>query len=56
MVLHNTKYTALVSTTVFVVTWVIDAAVTLSDPIAVLSTTAGYTAVLVVFVGENTVG
>ena len=45
MVLYNTKYTALVSTTVFVVTWGIDAAVTLSDPIAVLATTAGYAAV-----------
>jgi hypothetical protein len=56
MVLHNTKYTALVSTTVFVVTWGIGAALTLSDPISVLSTTAGYAAVLVVFVGTNTAG
>lgn len=55
MVLHNTKYTALVSTTVFVIAAGIMAAWKLDQPIAVLSTTAAYAAVLVVFVGTNTV-
>ncbi|KAF2191732.1 hypothetical protein K469DRAFT_555567 [Zopfia rhizophila CBS 207.26] len=54
MVLHNTTYTALISTSVFVTTWAVVAAWQLGDPINVLSTTAAYAAVLVVFVGTNT--
>ena len=54
MVLHNTKFTALISTTVFVLASGILAAWKLDQPIAVLSTTAAYAAVLVVFVGTNT--
>lgn len=54
MVLHNTKYTALISTSVFVIAAGVVAAWKLEQPIAVLSTTAAYAAVLVVFVGTNT--
>ncbi|KAF5649463.1 uncharacterized protein FTJAE_900 [Fusarium tjaetaba] len=51
MVLHNTLYTALVSTTVFVTVFGLMAAVYLTSLMDVMSTTAAYAAVLVVFVG-----
>lgn len=54
MVLHNTHYTALISTSVFVFVCGVLTAINLGDPISVLSTTAAYAAVLVVFVGTNT--
>jgi len=54
MVLHRTLYTALVSTTVFVVLFGVIMAVSLEKGIDVLSSTAAYSAVLVVFVGLNT--
>lgn len=55
MVLRPQVYTGLISTTAFVsvfgllMTWLLD------SPRSVLSTTAAYAAVLVVFVGTNTV-
>lgn len=56
MVLNNTKYTALVTTSVSVLLWGMATAWKLEGgPLAVLSTTAAYAAVLVVFVGTNTV-
>lgn len=54
MVLHNTLYTCLVSTTVFVAVFGIMMAYKLDDGKDVLSSTAAYAAVLVVFVGVNT--
>lgn len=53
MVLHNTKYTALVATSVSVVLCGMVTAWKLEQPHTVLSTTAAYAAVLVVFVGTN---
>jgi hypothetical protein len=54
MVLHNTLYTALVSTTVFVSVFGLLAAIYLSSHMEVMSATAAYAAVLVVFVGLTT--
>ena len=51
MVLHNTLYTALVSTTVFVLVFGSLMSALLEKPMDVLSGTAAYAAVLVVFVG-----
>ncbi|KAK1751312.1 hypothetical protein QBC47DRAFT_307927 [Echria macrotheca] len=51
MVLHNTLYTALVSTTVFVFVFGLMMSALLEKPMDVLSGTAAYAAVLVVFVG-----
>lgn len=51
IVLHNTLYTGLVSTTVFVGVFGIILAIYSDSPKDVLSGTAGYAAVLVVFVG-----
>lgn len=51
MVLRNRLYTTLVSATVFVVFFGIIMAWKVSDPKDVMSTTAAYAAVLVVFVG-----
>ncbi|RDW90039.1 uncharacterized protein DSM5745_01814 [Aspergillus mulundensis] len=54
MVLHNTRYTALVSTSVCVFGFGVLMANALEKPMDVLSSTAAYAAVLVVFVGTNT--
>jgi hypothetical protein len=54
MVLHHTLYTALVSTTVFVTVFGFIMAWSLEKESDVLSSTAVYAAVLVVFVGINT--
>lgn len=54
MVLHRTKYTALISTTVFVAFFGLIMARFLDRDMDVLSSTAAYAAVLVVFVGLNT--
>ena len=54
MVLHNTLYTGLVSTTVFVAIFGAVMALILPEPKEVMSGTAAYAAVLVVFVGLNT--
>ncbi|KIW11618.1 hypothetical protein PV08_10920 [Exophiala spinifera] len=54
MVLHNTLYTALVSTTVFVVIFGLFMALVLDKLMDVMSGTAAYAAVLVVFVGLTT--
>lgn len=51
MVLHNTLYTALVSTTVFVAVFGLISARFLTSLMEVVSATAAYAAVLVVFVG-----
>ncbi|TGJ78408.1 hypothetical protein E0Z10_g10359 [Xylaria hypoxylon] len=51
MVLHKTLYTSLVSTTVFVTVFGIILACSLDSPKEVMSGTAAYAAVLVVFVG-----
>ncbi|KAI0599157.1 hypothetical protein F4775DRAFT_591607 [Biscogniauxia sp. FL1348] len=51
MVLHNTLYTSLVSTTAFVVAFGVAMAWRLDNPREVMSGTAAYAAVLVVFVG-----
>ncbi|KAF5611114.1 uncharacterized protein FSUBG_2658 [Fusarium subglutinans] len=51
MVLHNTLYTALASTTVFVTVFGLMAARYLTSLMDVMSSTAAYAAVLVVFVG-----
>lgn len=56
MVLHNTMYTSLVSTTVCVVVFGIIMSCWLEKEIDVMSSTAAYAAVLVVFVGLNTSG
>jgi hypothetical protein len=53
MVVTASQLASLVSTSVFVFVWGLMAAYALSDPIAVLSTTAAYAAVLVVFVGSR---
>ncbi|KAE9371830.1 hypothetical protein N431DRAFT_492117 [Stipitochalara longipes BDJ] len=54
MVLHKTRYTALISTTVFVTAFGLMMALFLDQKMDVLSSTAAYAAVLVVFVGLNT--
>jgi hypothetical protein len=54
MVLHQTRYTALISTTVFVAIFGLVMARYLEKEMEVLSVTAAYAAVLVVFVGLNT--
>jgi hypothetical protein len=54
MVLHRTLYTALVSTTVFVIFFGIMMVFFLEKGLDVMTTTAAYAAVLVVFVGLNT--
>jgi hypothetical protein len=54
MVLHKTRYTALVSTTVFVSVFGLLMALVLDKLMDVLSSTAAYAAVLVVFVGLTT--
>lgn len=54
MVLHNTLYTGLVSTTVFVTLFGLLSASYLEEEKDVISTTAAYAAVLVVFVGLQT--
>ncbi|KAF4339052.1 hypothetical protein FBEOM_7053 [Fusarium beomiforme] len=51
MVLHNTLYTALASTTVFVAVFGLMAATFFTSLMDVMSSTAAYAAVLVVFVG-----
>jgi hypothetical protein len=51
MVLENSPYTALGSTTAFVVVFGLGSAVFLESLIEVMSSTAAYAAVLVVFVG-----
>lgn len=53
MVLHNTLYTCLISTTVFVTVFGVIMAFTLDNDQDVLASTAAYAAVLVVFVGLN---
>ena len=53
MVLHHTHYTALVSTSAFVIIFGVLMASYLNRPMDVLSSTAAYAAVLVVFVGSN---
>ena len=55
MVLHNTPYTALISTSVCVLVFGVITAWVLGDTLSVLSSTAAYAAVLVVFVGTNTI-
>jgi hypothetical protein len=55
MVLHNTPYTALISTSVCVFIFGVIMALVLEDLMNILSVTAAYAAVLVVFVGTNTV-
>jgi hypothetical protein len=54
MVLHNTLYTGLVSTTAFVAAFGLMSATFLTSLMDVMSTTAAYAAVLVVFVGLTT--
>ena len=54
MVLHNTLYTALISTTVFVAVFGLTMAFFLDKLMEVMSSTAAYAAVLVVFVGLST--
>ncbi|KAI0110960.1 hypothetical protein F4776DRAFT_674317 [Hypoxylon sp. NC0597] len=54
MVLHNTLWTGLVATTAFVAAFGLLMAFFLSDNIQVLSSSAAYAAVLVVFVGLTT--
>jgi hypothetical protein len=56
MVLHNTLYTGLVSTTAFVAFFGLLASSYLKTAMEVMSVTAAYTAVLVVFVGLTTEG
>ena len=53
MVLHRSRYTALVSTTVCVTLFGLTMACWLDDEMDVLSSTAAYAAVLVVFVGVS---
>jgi hypothetical protein len=55
MVLHNTRYTALISTSVCVLVFGVIMAWVLDHALNVLSVTAAYAAVLVVFVGTNTI-
>jgi len=54
MVLHNTRYTGLISTTAFVTMFGLIMAWFLEKNMDVLSATAAYAAVLVVFVGLST--
>jgi hypothetical protein len=54
MVLHNTVYTTLATTTVCVSLFGVIMSWRLGGPMEVLSVTAAYAAVLVVFVGANT--
>ena len=54
MVLHNTKLTALLTTSVCVGAFGVMMAKALEKPFDVLSATAAYAAVLMVFVGTNT--
>lgn len=54
MVLHNTLYTTLISTTVFVAVFGLVMASYLDKLMDVMSSTAAYAAVLVVFVGLST--
>lgn len=54
MVLHNTLYTSLIATTVCVALFGLLMASVLEKPIDVMSSTAAYAAVLVVFVGLTT--
>ncbi|KAF2111549.1 hypothetical protein BDV96DRAFT_582376 [Lophiotrema nucula] len=56
MVLKHTKWTALISSTVFVLVFGWLMAVSLEKPMEVLSATAAYAAVLVVFVGAISFG
>lgn len=56
MVLRNTIYTTLVTTTLCVALFGMIMSWRLSGPMEVLSATAAYAAVLVVFVGTNTAG
>lgn len=51
MVLHNTLYTALITTTVCILMFGIIMALLLTKPMDVMASTAAYAAVLVVFVG-----
>jgi hypothetical protein len=51
MVLHRTRYTVLVSTTVFVTFFGLTMAFWLKNEMDVLSSTAAYAAILIVFVG-----
>jgi len=53
MVLHNTMWTSLASTSVFVIVFGVLVAWHLEDKEKVLASTAAYAAVLVVFVGLN---
>lgn len=53
MVLHNTRVTALVSTSIAVILCGVLAAWKLTDPLSVVSVTAAYAAVLVVFIGTS---
>ena len=54
MVLHKTRYTVLISTTIFVTVFGLLMALVLDKLMDVLSSTAAYAAVLVVFVGLST--
>lgn len=54
IVLHNTLYTSLIATTVCVALFGLLMASVLEKPIDVMSSTAAYAAVLVVFVGLTT--
>ena len=56
MVLNHTKLTALLTTSVCVLAFGALMAKTMEKPFDVLSATAAYAAVLVVFVGTNTAG
>lgn len=56
MVLNNTKLTALLTTSVCVFAFGVLVAIALDKPFDVLSATAAYAAVLMVFVGTNTAG
>ena len=56
MVMHNTMYTVLVSTSVFVYAFGFLMSILLEKPMEVLSGTAAYAAVLVVFVGIGSSG
>jgi hypothetical protein len=53
MVLHNTLYTVLISTTVFIFVFGFLMALFPIKPMEVMASTAAYAAVLVVFVGLN---
>ncbi|KAF3018143.1 hypothetical protein E8E14_009591 [Neopestalotiopsis sp. 37M] len=53
MILHNTLYTVLISTTVLIFVFGFLMALLLTKPMDVMASTAAYAAVLVVFVGLN---